>query len=140
MAGRKQTFQILASGISPEYKTIWFHCASLGEFEQGVPVMESLRTTHPDHKIIVSFFSPSGYENKKNTPLADVVIYLPIDTKSNAKKFIKTIHPSLVLFVKYEFWPNYLLELKRQNIKTLLISGVFREEQLFFNFCGGFMR
>ena len=140
MAGRKQTFQILASGISPEDKTIWFHCASLGEFEQGVPVMESLRTTHPDHKIIVSFFSPSGYENKKNTPLADVVIYLPIDTKSNAKKFIKTIHPSLVLFVKYEFWPNYLLELKRQNIKTLLISGVFREEQLFFKFYGGFMR
>ena len=140
MAGRKQTFQIIASGISPEDKTIWFHCASLGEFEQGVPVMESLRTTHPDHKIIVSFFSPSGYENKKNTPLADVVIYLPIDTKSNAKKFIKTIHPSLVLFVKYEFWPNYLLELKRQNIKTLLISGVFREEQLFFKFYGGFMR
>ena len=140
MAGRKQTFQILASGISPEDKTIWFHCASLGEFEQGVPVMESLRTTHPDHKIIVSFFSPSGYENKKNTPLADVVIYLPIDTKSNAKKFIKTIHPSLVLFVKYEFWPNYLLELKRQNIKALLISGVFREEQLFFKFYGGFMR
>ena len=140
MAGRKQTFQILASGISPEDKTIWFHCASLGEFEQGVPVMESLRITHPDHKIIVSFFSPSGYENKKNTPLADVVIYLPIDTKSNAKKFIKTIHPSLVLFVKYEFWPNYLVELKRQNIKTLLISGVFREEQLFFKFYGGFMR
>ena len=140
MAGRKNTFQIIASGISPEDKTIWFHCASLGEFEQGVPVMESLRTTHPDHKIIVSFFSPSGYENKKNTPLADVVIYLPIDTKSNAKKFIKTIHPSLVLFVKYEFWPNYLVELKRQNIKTLLISGVFREEQLFFKFYGGFMR
>ena len=77
MAGRKQTFQIIASGISPEDKTIWFHCASLGEFEQGVPVMESLRATHPDHKIIVSFFSPSGYENKKNTPLADVVITCP---------------------------------------------------------------
>ena len=103
------------------------HCSSLGEYEQGVPVMESLRTTYPDHKIIVSFFSPSGYENKKNTPLADVVIYLPIDTKSNAKKFIKKIHPSLVLFVKYEFWPNYLLELKRQNIKTLLISGACLE-------------
>ena len=88
MAGRKQTFQIIASGISPKDKTIWFHCASLGEFEQGVPVMESLRTTHPDHKIVVSFFSPSGYENKKNTTLADVVVYLPIDTKSNAKKFI----------------------------------------------------
>ena len=140
MAGRKQTFQIIAHGISPEDKTIWFHCASLGEFEQGVPVMESLRTSHPEHKIVVSFFSPSGYENKKNTPLADVVVYLPMDTKSNAKKFIDKVHPSLVFFVKYEFWPNYLIELKRQEIKTLLISGVFKKEQLFFKPYAGFMR
>lgn len=140
MAGRKQTFQIIAHGISPEDKTIWVHCASLGEFEQGVPVMESLRTSHPEHKIVVSFFSPSGYENKKNTPLADVVVYLPMDTKSNAKKFIDKVHPSLVFFVKYEFWPNYLIELKRQEIKTLLISGVFRKEQVFFKPYAGFMR
>ena len=140
MSGRKQTFQIIAHGISPEDKTIWFHCASLGEFEQGVPVMESLRTSHPEHKIVVSFFSPSGYENKKNTPLADVVVYLPMDTKSNAKKFIDKVHPSLVFFVKYEFWPNYLIELKRQEIKTLLISGVFKKEQLFFKPYAGFMR
>ena len=140
MAGRKQTFQIIAHGISPEDKTIWFHCASLGEFEQGVPVMESLRTSHPEHKIVVSFFSPSGYENKKNTPHADVVVYLPMDTKSNAKKFIDKVHPSLVFFVKYEFWPNYLIELKRQEIKTLLISGVFKKEQLFFKPYAGFMR
>lgn len=140
MAGRKQTFQIIAHGISPEDKTIWFHCASLGEFEQGVPVMESLRTSHPEHKIVVSFFSPSGYENKKNTPLADVVVYLPMDTKSNAKKFIDKVHPSLVFFVKYEFWPNYLIELKRQEIKTLLISGVFKKEQIFFKPYAGFMR
>ena len=140
MAGRKQTFQIIAHGISPEDKTIWFHCASLGEFEQGVPVMQSLRTSHPNYKIIVSFFSPSGYENKKNTPLADVVVYLPMDTKSNAKKFIDKVHPSLVFFVKYEFWPNYLVELKRQEIKTLLISGVFKKEQIFFKPYAGFMR
>lgn len=140
MAGRKQTFQIIASGISPEDKTIWFHCASLGEFEQGVPIMESLRTTHPDHKIVLSFFSPSGYENKKNTPLADVVVYLPMDTRSNAEKFIDKVHPSLVFFVKYEFWPNYLVELKRQEISTLLISGVFRENQVFFKPYAGFMR
>ena len=140
MAGRKQTFQIIAQGISPQDNTIWFHCASLGEFEQGVPVIESLKTSHPNHKIVVSFFSPSGYENKKNTSLADVVVYLPMDTKSNAKKFIQMIHPSLVFFVKYEFWPNYLTELKQQNIKTLLISGVFRKEQLFFKPYAGFMR
>ena len=140
MAGRKKTFQIIASVISPEDKTIWFHCASLGEFEQGVPIMESLRMSHPDHKIVVSFFSPSGYENKKNTPLADVVVYLPIDTKSNAEKFIDKVHPSLVFFVKYEFWPNYLVELKRQKISTLLISGVFRENQVFFRHYAGFMR
>lgn len=140
MAGRKQTFQIIAHGISPEDKTIWVHCASLGEFEQGVPVMQSLRTSHPNYKIIVSFFSPSGYENKKNTPLADVVVYLPMDTKSNAKKFIDKVHPSLVFFVKYEFWPNYLVELKRQEIKTLLISGVFKKEQIFFKPYAGFMR
>ena len=140
MAGRKQTFQIIASGISPEDKTIWFHCASLGEFEQGVPIKESLRTTHPDHKIVLSFFSPSGYENKKNTPLADVVVYLPMDTRSNAEKFIDKVHPSLVFFVKYEFWPNYLVELKRQEISTLLISGVFRENQVFFKPYAGFMR
>jgi len=140
VTGRKQSFQIIAHGISPEDKTIWFHCASLGEFEQGVPVMESLRTSHPNHKIVVSFFSPSGYENKKNTPLADVVVYLPMDTKSNAKKFIDKVHPSLAFFVKYEFWPNYLIELKRQEIKTLLISGVFRKEQIFFKPYAGFMR
>ena len=102
--------------------------------------MESLRTTHPDHKIVLSFFSPSGYENKKNTPLADVVVYLPMDTRSNAEKFIDKVHPSLVFFVKYEFWPNYLVELKRQEISTLLISGVFRENQVFFKPYAGFMR
>ena len=131
---------ILGKNISTSDKTIWFHCASLGEFEQGVPIMEEMKKAKPDHKIIVSFFSPSGYEIKKNTSLADVVVYLPMDTPLNAKRFIDAIHPSLSIFVKYEFWPNYLLQLKKKNIPTLLVSGVFRDNQIFFKPYGGFMR
>ncbi|MGK0385676.1 MAG: 3-deoxy-D-manno-octulosonic-acid transferase [Patiriisocius sp.] len=138
--GREQTFQLLKQNIYPLDKTIWFHCASLGEFEQGVPIIEAVKKQHPNHKIVVSFFSPSGYENKKKTPLADVVVYLPMDTKRNAKKFIQAVHPSLVFFVKYEFWPEYLKELKQQEIKTLLISGVFRKDHIFFKTYGNFMR
>ncbi|OAD90799.1 3-deoxy-D-manno-octulosonic acid transferase [Aequorivita soesokkakensis] len=138
--GRKDVFKILQQKISATDKTIWFHCASLGEFEQGVPIMEAMKKLKPDHKIVVSFFSPSGFEIKKNTPLADAVVYLPMDTQANAKKFIAAIHPSLVLFVKYEFWPNYLLELKKKNIPTLLVSGVFRKNQIFFKSYGSFMR
>lgn len=138
--GRKNVFEILNQKISGSDKTIWFHCASLGEFEQGVPVIEKTRNLYPDYKIVISFFSPSGYENKKNTPLADVVVYLPLDTASNAKMFIDIVHPTLVFFVKYEFWPNYLIELQKQNIPTYLISGVFRKNQAFFKNHGGFMR
>ncbi len=138
--GRKDVFEILQQKISSEDKTIWFHCASLGEFEQGVPIMEALKKIKPNHKIVISFFSPSGFEIKKNTVLADAVVYLPMDTKSNAKRFIKAIHPSLAIFVKYEFWPNYLFELQRKNISTLLVSGVFRENQIFFKTYGSFMR
>ncbi len=138
--GRKNVFEILQQKISSEDKTIWFHCASLGEFEQGVPIMEAMKKLKPDHKIVVSFFSPSGFEIKKNTSLADVVVYLPMDTKSNAKKFIAAVHPTLTFFVKYEFWPNYLFELHKKNIPTLLVSGVFREKQIFFKPYGGFMR
>lgn len=138
--GRKDVFEILQQKISSSDKTIWFHCASLGEFEQGVPIMEAMKKLKPDHKIVVSFFSPSGFEIKKNTSLADVVVYLPMDTASNAKKFISIIHPSLAFFVKYEFWPNYLFELQKRNIPTLLVSGVFREKQIFFKSYGGFMR
>ncbi len=140
VSGRKEVFKILQQKISATDKTIWFHCASLGEFEQGVPIMEAMKKLKPDHKIVVSFFSPSGFEIKKNTPLADAVVYLPMDTQANAKKFIAAIHPSLVLFVKYEFWPNYLLELKKKNIPTLLVSGVFRKNQIFFKSYGSFMR
>ncbi len=138
--GRKDVFKILQQKISATDKTIWFHCASLGEFEQGVPIIEAMKKLKPDHKIVVSFFSPSGFEIKKNTPLADAVVYLPMDTQANAKKFIAAIHPSLALFVKYEFWPNYLLELKKKNIPTLLVSGVFRKNQIFFKSYGSFMR
>ncbi len=140
MDGRKDVFDILNVKIQTTDKTIWFHCASLGEFEQGVPIIEAVREFLPNYKIVVSFFSPSGYEVKKKTSLADTTIYLPLDTRSNAKRLVTQIHPSLVFFVKYEFWPNYLLELKSRNIPTLLVSGLFRPDQVFFKPYGGFMR
>ena len=138
--GRKEVFSILQRKIKPNEKTIWFHAASLGEYEQGLPVIEKIKIQFPNHKVIVTFFSPSGYEVRKNNTVADVTVYLPIDTKSNAQKFIKTINPELVFFIKYEYWPNYLNELKVANIKTYLISGVFRENQAFFKWYGGFYR
>jgi len=138
--GRIETFSILKNNIEEEDKVIWFHMASLGEFEQGVPILNVTRTIFPTHKIVVSFFSPSGYEQKKTTPLANAVVYLPIDTESNAQKFIDLVHPELVIFIKYEFWPNYLKELNKQKIKTLLVSGGFRQDQLFFKSYGGWMR
>ena len=130
--GRKTVFQTLESKISSADKTIWFHAASLGEFEQGLPVMEKIKEEFPNHKIVVTFFSPSGYEVRKNNTIADVTVYLPLDTKSNAQKFLNLVHPDLVFFIKYEYWPNYLNELKKLNIKTYLISGIFRENQAFF--------
>lgn len=138
--GRKTVFSTLASKIKQEDKTIWFHAASLGEYEQGLPVMEKIKAKHPNHKIIVTFFSPSGYEVRKNTKDADVVVYLPLDTKANAKKFMDLVHPEMVFFIKYEFWPNYLNEVKKRNIKAYLISGLFRENQIFFKWYGGFYR
>ena len=138
--GRKIVFQTLESKISSSDKTIWFHAASLGEFEQGLPVMEKIKEEFPNHKIVVTFFSPSGYEVRKNNSIADATVYLPLDTKSNAQKFIKLVHPDLVFFIKYEYWPNYLYELKKLNIKTYLISGIFRENQAFFKWYGGFYR
>jgi 3-deoxy-D-manno-octulosonic-acid transferase len=138
--GRKTVFSTLSSKISPEDTTIWFHAASLGEFEQGLPVMEKIKIQYPNHKIVVTFFSPSGYEVRKNNTIADVTIYLPLDTKSNAQKFLKLVHPDSVFFIKYEYWPNYLNELKKGNIKTYLISGIFRKDQAFFKWYGGFYR
>src|SRR5690606_2381401 len=138
--GRKDVFETLQQKISSEDKTIWFHCASLGEFEQGVPIMEEIKKLNPDHKIVVSFFSPSGFEIKKNTKLADAVVYLPMDTPKNAERFVSAVHPSIAFFVKYEFWPNYLFVLKKKKIPSFLISGVFREKQICFKNYGGFMR
>jgi len=138
--GRKTVFQNLESRISSTDKTIWFHAASLGEFEQGLPVMEKIKKEFPNHKIVVTFFSPSGYEVRKNNSIADACVYLPFDTKSNAQKFLKLVHPDLVFFIKYEYWPNYLNELKKLNIKTYLISGIFRKNQAFFQWYGGFYR
>ncbi len=139
--GRKNTFQELQQKLPKNRKeTVWMHCASLGEFEQGVPVLNALKREAPDTTILITFFSPSGYEVKKNSPLADLVTYLPIDTKSNAKKFIRLVKPTKVIFVKYEIWPNYLMELQRQKIPTYLISGLFRAEQIYFRKWGSFMR
>ena len=138
--GRKTVFQSLESKISSSDKSIWFHAASLGEFEQGLPVMEKIKKEFPNHKIVVTFFSPSGFEVRKNNSIADACVYLPLDTKSNAQKFLKLVHPDLVFFIKYEYWPNYLNELNKLNIKTYLISGIFRKNQAFFRWYGGFYR
>jgi 3-deoxy-D-manno-octulosonic-acid transferase len=118
-------------------KTIWMHCASLGEFEQGRPVLESLKKNYPNYKIVLSFYSPSGYEVRKNYPVADEVIYLPVDTEANVAKLVQQINPALVIWVKYEFWFHYLTELKKNNIPVLLISGIFRKSQPFFKWYGG---
>ncbi|CAM1359694.1 3-deoxy-D-manno-octulosonic acid transferase [Tenacibaculum soleae] len=137
--GRKETFNKLST-INKTDKVIWFHAASLGEFEQGRPIIEKLKQQYKQHKIVVTFFSPSGYEIRKNYPLADVICYLPLDTKSNVKKFINQVHPEIAIIIKYEFWPNLLSELKKQQIKTILISGIFRKKQSFFKWYGNFMR
>ena len=138
--GRKSVVNTLKSTLKKGDKTIWFHCASLGEYEQGVPIIKKTKEEFPDHKIIVSFFSPSGFEVKKNDKLADCTVYLPLDTPKNAKNFIDLLQPSVAIFIKYEFWPNYLFELKKKNIPTILVSGLFRKDQVFFKFYGGFMR
>ncbi len=138
--GRKSVWADLSKKISSIDKIIWFHAASLGEYEQGLPVIEKIKEKYPAHKIIISFFSPSGYEVRKNNTVADCTVYLPLDTKMNAKKFLKAVHPEMVFFIKYEFWPNYLHQLKLDKIPTYLISGIFRENQSFFKWYGGFYR
>jgi 3-deoxy-D-manno-octulosonic-acid transferase len=140
VTGRKDVFTTLQNQIKPNDKTIWFHAASLGEYEQGLPVIEKIKIIYPNHKIILSFFSPSGFEVRKNNTIADATVYLPLDTINNAKKFIELAHPDKVFFIKYEFWPNYLNELKKQHIPTYLISGIFRENQVFFKWYGDFYR
>ncbi|MFV8325130.1 3-deoxy-D-manno-octulosonic acid transferase [Flavobacterium sp. ZS1P14] len=138
--GRKVVFPVLEQKIKPSDKTIWFHAASLGEYEQGLPVIEKTKEKFPLHKIVVTFFSPSGYEVRKNNTVADVTVYLPLDTKKNAQEFLRLVHPDLVFFIKYEYWLNYLSELKKQNTPTYLISGILRKNQMFFKWYGGFYR
>ncbi|RZN82967.1 MAG: 3-deoxy-D-manno-octulosonic acid transferase [Winogradskyella sp.] len=140
ISGRKNTIKILKNKISATDKTIWMHCASLGEFEQGLPVLQELKLKFPEYKTVVSFFSPSGYEIKKNAPDADAVVYLPLDTPKNAKHFLNYVHPDLILFVKYEIWPNILLEAKKRDIKSLLISATFRADQSYFKWYGSLMK
>lgn len=140
VTGRKGVFQLLEKSIQPGDEIIWVHAASLGEFEQGRPVIEKLKKKYPHYKILLTFFSPSGYEVKKDYEYADIVCYLPLDSISNAKKFIKLAKPKLAVFIKYEFWPNYLTELGKQNISTILVSGIFRENQLFFKWYGKGMK
>ncbi len=126
--------------IPKDEKIIWIHCASLGEFEQGRPLIEAIKNKHSEYKIVLTFFSPSGYEIRKNYPLADYIYYLPLDTSKNARQFIQKIHPEIIIFVKYEFWYHYIYNAKRQNIPVYLISGIFRESQWFFKWYGKFSR
>lgn len=136
VVGRKNSFSILKKQLSPDDKTLWFHCASLGEYEQGLPVFQALREHYANHKIVLSFFSPSGYEIRKNSPIADIVVYLPIDTKGHAKRFLDLVNPELTIFVKYDIWPNYLIELKKRQRRAVLISAAFRENQPYFKYYG----
>ena len=135
LSGRKE-FPVVSFTQNESAKTVWMHCASLGEFEQGRPVLEALKKNYPDVKIVLTFFSPSGYEVQKNYTGADDIFYLPIDNKANAAKLIKAINPSLVIWVKYEYWFYYLEELKLQGIALLLVSGIFRPGQPFFKWYG----
>lgn len=138
-SGRENIFKKIAQKINPNDRPIWFHFASLGEFEQGRPVLEAIKIEQPQQKIIVTFFSPSGYEIRKNYALADV-FYLPLDTASNAKKFIDLVNPKQAIFTKYEFWYHYFKTLNDRKIPLYLISGIFRPNQAFFKWYGGFYR
>lgn len=139
--GRKNLFQNLQSGLGKDSReVIWFHCASLGEFEQGRPLIERIRTQHPEFKILLTFFSPSGFEVRKNYAGADVVTYLPVDTASNASRFLDIVKPKIAVFVKYEFWLNHLEEIRNRKIPHYLISAIFRNDQIFFKAHGGIFR
>ncbi|MBP7990506.1 MAG: 3-deoxy-D-manno-octulosonic acid transferase [Sediminibacterium sp.] len=139
--GRKEILKQIAAALTSNTKpVIWMHCASLGEFEQGRPVLEGLRKQYPNYSILLTFFSPSGYEVHKNYAGADYVFYLPMDSAGNASKFLKITNPSIAIFVKYEFWHYYLTQLKKLQIPTILIAGIFRKDQLFFKWYGSFYK
>ena len=138
--GRKNWAEKIRDKINPGDHTIWIHCASLGEFEQGRTVLEAIKSERPELKIVLTFFSPSGYEIRKNYPGADCICYLPVDTPGNAEKFISLVNPKYVIFVKYEFWNNYISTLYKRNTPIYLISSIFRPEQHFFQWYGSFFR
>lgn len=133
LIGRKNLFKQLSKSIHPDDKIAWFHCASLGEFEQGRPVIELFKEKYPEYKILLTFYSPSGFEIRKNYEYADFVFYLPLDTPTNAKRFLNIVHPKYVFFIKYEFWYFFLREINARNIPLYLVSGIFRGNQRFFN-------
>jgi 3-deoxy-D-manno-octulosonic-acid transferase len=137
LKGQHNAFKLLKEKVDPNANYVWFHAASLGEFEQGRPVMERLKKEQPDTKILLTFFSPSGYEIRKNYAGADIVSYLPLDIPGNAWYFVNLVKPSKAIFIKYEFWPNYLLALKAANVPVYSISAIFRPEQIFFK-CYGY--
>lgn len=140
LAGQERTEDVLKEKIVPGRKYIWIHASSLGEFEQGRPLIERIKQSYPDTGIALTFFSPSGYEVRHNYKSADIVCYLPFDTPGRVKRFLDLLKPSMAIFVKYEFWGNYLHELKRRNIPTYLISAIFRDSQPFFKWWGGMFR
>ena len=134
--GEREAFKILREKVDPSAQYVWFHAASLGEFEQGRPLMEQLRRDHPEYKILLTFFSPSGYEVRKNYEGADIITYLPLDTITNARRFLRTIRPVMAFFIKYEFWYNYLHILKHRHIPVYSVSSIFRPDQVFFKWYG----
>lgn len=134
--GGHNTFNVLREKVEPEERYVWFHAASLGEFEQGRPIMERIRREHPELKILLTFFSPSGYEVRKNYEGADIICYLPLDTPFNAYRFLKLVQPCMAFFIKYEFWWNYLALLRKRGIPVYSVSSIFRPEQIFFRWYG----
>lgn len=138
LRGQRETFRILRERLEPGARYVWFHAASLGEFEQGRPLMERLRRQHPEYKILLTFFSPSGYEVRKNYDGADIVCYLPFDTALNARRFVRLVQPAKAFFIKYEFWQNYLHALRKNDIPVYSVSSIFREDQIFFRPYGRF--
>lgn len=138
--GQKTVFQELEAKLEPSAQYIWFHAASVGEFEQGRPLIERLKAERPDRKIILTFFSPSGYEMRKNYPLADIVAYLPFATRKNARRFVEMVRPEKAIFIKYEFWPNYLKCLQQHNVPVYSIAAIFNPKQAFFRWYGGSYR
>ncbi len=138
--GRKSLFDRMRESIDPSAPTIWVHVASLGEFEQGRPIIEKIKAERPEYKILLTFFSPSGYEIRKNYPGADYIFYLPLDTPSNAREFLDIVKPQMAVFVKYEYWINLLAELKNRDIPTYIVSAIFRRDSIFFRSTGAMWR